>query len=391
MDTTTLSIPTSRAAELQVRVDKFNKRAVKLGMEKLGFSTGTPEVRRVLDWDNRWVNIEFTPVTIVGEIPALGGWKICAVIDHLTEGGLIIRSVSREALPEIYRTRPAICDHCQTKRPTRKTTFVLKNKETGEYKQVGKSCLKDFVKVSVEQELAYLTSYFNLITEINEKDYEFGKEDRRVDTFEAFSVAANLITSYGFVSTQCETKIPTKYLMYTYYYDRGEEAKELDDGLVLSLSEANKKAQSVVDWIKNSSDNSEFFFNLKTIADREYIDPKYFGYIAGAVSSYLNTESKKVAAKETINNEYLDIPVGKRVVMENVSVKHITTMSGFYGTTWMHKMVDANNHVLVWFSSSNPLTEAWETANPINIKATVKAYQEYNGIKQTVLNRVAQV
>ena len=389
MTTTTLSIPTSRVDELRVRIDKFNRRAVKLSVSSLlKITCGTPEIHKVLDMDLRKINVEFTPVTIEGEIPVLGGWKICSVIDHLPGGAVIIRSVSREETPELYRTRGPICDHCNTNR-YRRTTFVLQNIDSGEYTQVGKSCLKDFVNTSIEQELTYLTSYLKLFSEIEEKEYSFGTPDYRVDVLDAFTVAVNLIESYGFVPSQSEYKIPTKSEMMAYYYDRSEEAKKLIDGLVLSYKDAESKASVVIDWIKNSPENNDFFYNLKTIVGQEYINPKYFGFIAGAVAGYNKTQAKAVMEKETIKNEYLDTPIGKRILIENVVVKTISTFDGNYGTTWIHRMLDSEKRSLIWFSSSSAFYDELESGKAITIKATIKAFQEYKGIKQTVLNRVA--
>lgn len=74
--------------------------------------------------------------------------------------------------------------------------------------------------------------------------------------------------------------------------------------------------------------------------------------------------------------------IGDKVDLE---VTHIRT--GYYdtqfGTTWVHNFKDAAGNVLIWKTSSCSGFEK----DTLRIKATIKAHDEYNGVKQTVLTR----
>lgn len=74
--------------------------------------------------------------------------------------------------------------------------------------------------------------------------------------------------------------------------------------------------------------------------------------------------------------------VGDKVDME---VTH--TRTGYYdtqfGTTWVHNFKDAAGNILIWKTSA---CAGFEKDN-LRIKGTIKAHDEYNGIKQTVLTR----
>ena len=74
--------------------------------------------------------------------------------------------------------------------------------------------------------------------------------------------------------------------------------------------------------------------------------------------------------------------IGDKVDME---VTHIRT--GYYdtqfGTTWVHNFKDAAGNILIWKTSACSGFEK----DTLRIKGTIKAHDEYNGIKQTVLTR----
>ena len=392
MPTTTLLIPSSRVYELQVRIEKFNRRAIKLNLleSKLTLVTESPFLKKVLDENDRKVSVSFTPVIIDGDLPIIKGWKFASVIDHIDSNTHIVKSISEDSIPESYRTRGPVCDHCHTNRPQRKQTFVLKNSDSGEYIQVGRACLKDFVNTSVDSELAYLTSYLNMTKEFNEYD-SFSSADYRVSLVDAFMAAIKIIDAVGFVSSQSESHCPTKIELFTYFYGQHKEQDELFSILTLDTEVAIKKANLIIDWIKNNPNNNEFFYNLKALVGQEIIDPKYFGYIAGAVSAYLKEMETIAAEKIQINNEFLNAQIGKRIILKNVKIKNVFVSQGYYGTTWIHKMLDSDNHSLVWFSSSANLSEIADPDQPITIKATVKKFDEYKDIKQTVLTRVSVV
>ena len=73
------------------------------------------------------------------------GWEFIARIDHSQELGNVVRVLPGKFLPEMYRnTSHLLCQHCGVQR-YRRDTFVLRCIETNEYKQVGSTCLKDFL------------------------------------------------------------------------------------------------------------------------------------------------------------------------------------------------------------------------------------------------------
>lgn len=77
-------------------------------------------------------------------------------------------------------------------------------------------------------------------------------------------------------------------------------------------------------------------------------------------------------------------PVGKRIEAE-VTVLRQAYFDSFYGTVYITTMVDTDGHSLVVKSGSfNPVV-----GKKMRIKATIKDHDEYKGVPQTVIQRVA--
>lgn len=65
-------------------------------------------------------------IRLVGEAPAIPGYKLVAVVEHgSTEVGNIIRGVPGETCPAEYRHASGHCDHCKTTR-RRNETFIIR-------------------------------------------------------------------------------------------------------------------------------------------------------------------------------------------------------------------------------------------------------------------------
>src|SRR5690606_9613232 len=64
--------------------------------------------------------------------------------DHAMVPGSTLITSMREAIPLHWHRAASDCHHCNMKR-SRNKTYLLKNTESGEVKQVGRTCLKDFL------------------------------------------------------------------------------------------------------------------------------------------------------------------------------------------------------------------------------------------------------
>ena len=107
-------------------------------IEEVTFHDYWGDDREVRTWKElvRFIDVEVEGTAIVN------GWQFAASLEY-TDKGNIISGVEGIEIPERYYKCAPWCEHCKTARD-RKYSFIVRNTESGEFKQVGKACLKDF-------------------------------------------------------------------------------------------------------------------------------------------------------------------------------------------------------------------------------------------------------
>lgn len=117
------------------------------------------------------------------------------------------------------------------------------------------------------------------------------------------------------------------------------------------------------------------------------LEKKQLPFIASAVQSYLKNQAykkKKEEAedahkKEVIRSHYVgEIGDTITVQVEEMSYKVIDTR---FGETIMYKFVDEHGNIFIWFTGKDI------PDNISEITGTVKAHNEFQDVKQTVLTR----
>lgn len=112
-------------------------------------------------------------------------------------------------------------------------------------------------------------------------------------------------------------------------------------------------AKLAIAWAQGLEGRSDFEHNIKAIAVAECVTHSTIG-MAAAI--------------------WLDLAL-------RVTAVHDVT--GIYGTTSIHTMLDEKGNVFKWFASSERL----EIGTLYNVRGTVKVHDEYKGRKETVLTR----
>lgn len=402
-------IPSSNFPKFQERWEKLVRRANKLGIEPPAFVVLSEEIRPSKvqkkrwsedknDYETYWEDIAllYKMVQLQNPIVQVAGWEFAATLEHLGTEGNITHNISGSDLPIRYRNCDPGCDHCQTKR-YRKDTFVVFNRETNEYKQVGSSCLTDFLGVDGSL-FAAMAEIYSTATELasaseSSSPGSCGDFFDYLDTY--LSYVAETIGVSGWLSRKVAReldKMATSDVAYRHLhpspYDR------MLDRLFDKPSEKSiLLAKDSIAWCENLSDAeveaSEYLHNIRVIARRGIVGTRQYGYAASIVSSYqraLGDKANKERNNQARNTSDYVGEVGKRTNF-NVMVEKVLEFEGTYGLTLIHLMADEVGNRLVWKSSG----KAFEIGVPIRIKATVKRHGEYKGIKQTELSRCSLV
>lgn len=374
--------------ELMKKVARIERKCAKYGCD-FHFAQVGEEYRDIKDTAGKVVHtLRFVTVEAEGKA-VINGWEFVASVDHTESGNIIRKGLQDIDVPERYYTADPVCDHCHSDR-RRVHTFIIRNTETGEFKQVGRACLKDYTNGMDADAAAFMASIRDIFAEYTERDCDFigGGYHVYYDVEDFLQHAAEIIAHFGYAKTRDEygdinpdsTKTRTLDFMAHPHKDTYDGFKADTDANIALVRDA-------VAWLDTQDANSEFMHNLKVIVTNGYCDYKTCGIVAALIPTYqkaVEVETKKAveraagAKSEHVGN------VGDRITVAIKSAACVTSYETMYGTTYIYKFVDDNGNVLVWKSSKclDIVGAEYKT-----ITGTVKAHGDYNGTKQTELTR----
>lgn len=212
---------------LQKKLTRIQNKCTAYGCE-FSYKELGESFKKVKDEETGLVHTaKFITVEVSGTA-RVSDWEFIATIEH-SKPINIIRSFRPEVeIPESYYTADTRCDHCNTKR-NRKDTYLIRNTVNGEFKQVGKTCLKDFTKgLSAEAVTAYVSWFDELI-----------KGEQPTPGFKPYYPVAEVL-QYAVESV--------RLYGYTKTYSEGVSTQEI--ALCLMLS---KKLTSLRSWVRPCS------------------------------------------------------------------------------------------------------------------------------------------
>lgn len=373
-------IPEYRLDSLRSKIDSMNRKAKKLGLDchaSLNISNRHLEKFEIpiSRFEIKKYSVFGYDVTVDGLFPKINNWIVIAKIEHLESGDNFIKAF--QEIPEIYRSTAADCDHCQLDR-NRKTTVVIQNLNTLEYKQVGLTCLADYIRCENAE------SILNWYASLDLKDYSNLDDNFNPYKSDSMSVkyilniTLGIIAEFGYISkskAQEMYKQSTADIVLDY----------LDDKLDVKLSDMSNQADLIISTLTNyfsTANLSDYEHNLSIIIQNEYIPVRLLGYLVSIPSYYNNLLERLEREKQSSMSDFIGNIKDKITV--NVTVDFITPIDGFYGVTYLCKFTDNSGNKLVWFSSNNP---DFNVGDNINLYGTVKDHKVYQNEKQTVLTR----
>ena len=366
-----LDIPEENYPKLNSKIISLNKKAEKLGCDFLTMNVVSEYVATSFSGENN----KFFIVEISGNPPILNGWNLVGQLQHIN-GVVMLHSIPGENIPwEYHNADPSNCDHCRQNR-RRNNTFVVRDANQN-FKQVGKSCLKDFTgHTSPEQLVKYASTLYNFYNDIS--DYQivgkYGVTEPNYNLDEFLARAYKIIKEQGFIS-KSKSKETLKTATSTFVLDsfRSNTYIPTDSDL--------EYAQNIIEWVKtNSDDDSEYMVNLRQLANFGFVSFRTSGFATAMVNTYQQaTEFKIGETSEYIGEEKDRLELQVYLLETHQSI-------GFYGHTDIHKLVDENGNIITWFDNARKGTI--ETGKIYKIKATIKNHKEFRGMKQTQVNRL---
>lgn len=325
----------------------------------------------------------------------INGWEFAATIDHM-ENGNIIRGFADIEIPERYRTAKPICEHCKSNR-VRKYTYLVRNKETGEFKQVGKSCLNDYTHGMSAEFIAQYISFFDTLIE-EQAAFVGTRVEDYIDTVEYLKFAAETVRCFGYVKADGEGWTTSNRALCYYdlevgnpwpHIDVHEEKEELRRA-GFNISNSEKTVQEALAWIAEEPEYSTYISNLKTACSLEYNPHRNIGILASLLTAYYRAVKKKEEETKAqaerfpdeLSSEYVGQP-GEHISIQAVFVKCIWNANTKYGESHLYKIISKDGNVFLWKTYKMLREGPQETV----IVGTVKAHNEFRNVKQTEVTR----
>lgn len=345
MQTATHTLSTFHTAKVQAKVKKFNKAAAKVGAPAISLTienerdvtevneAGLIEVvDRVADFTVAWE----------GEIVLPGGWRFLAAIDHLGEAGNIVRPFVREdeeaaedAFAAYFEAEPH-CDHCGTNRD-RKMTVVIED-EDGVRKQVGTSCLRDFLGHDPKNVLWVIEN-----DPTSDEDDFFGGFG--VPSFpparQVLNQAAACVRVLGWTPKSApEWKTSTvSSVDFNLNPPSKMERSEIEAHREFApvTFQDRETVQRAFEWLADDerSGNSDYIRNLRTVCMSDFVLPKYQGLLVSLIGAYERAIGKEAerrareAAERARRATAAPVPVtDERLRFEGTVVK-VAKQEGF--------------------------------------------------------------
>jgi hypothetical protein len=389
----TYPVLVSALGALSARIEKLNRRALKMGVDEIKLVEVGP--REMRDNKDGATYTQWTTVELDGRAPKFAGWTFVAALQHTDEGNVLrtLPSFGGE-LPARFRDVSNLCEHCNLDR-NRKDTYVLLH-DDGTFKQVGRTCLKDFLgHVDPHALAAHAAWLLDVEDSMGEFGESFGGGAKHFGRDQFLAFVAEVVLRHGWVS-RGEAR------------DSMNKTATADDALVgmfptpttpveqrftpseKAVDMAAKVVPCVEAALAGKAELSDYEWNLKVALASEFTTYRTAGIVASAVSFYVREQERLAAAGRLAGSRHVGV-IGDRVTT-NVEVVGVRAVETFYGTCFLVKMIDADCNVLATFASKFP---KWADGRDVGIgdklrvKGTISKHSMYGGTYETQLKRVA--
>ena len=382
-----IHIPTSRFGGFVKKITAMAKKANKWGVTPTRYlDLGLYPVEVVERHENCSVPrmVECHRVQIFNEIPRINGWTLAAKLDDRDGDGVPVPTLikdmqSDELLALIEHADLKTCEHCSTRR-RRKLSYILQN-ESGEYKQVGSTCLQDFLG---ETNVRAFDLWFGDELTAEDINYLSGESYSNDFTFPLENIIAETISEIELTGQYVSAAVASEnqdLMMYGEPYNtnglvstgNAVSANIYGIGLSKRTSAHQEKAKVIRAWFMDFMKtprydaHNEWMFKLGQIFSKKETSSQ-IGLVASLVSLY-NRETKVV----TENNSVFVGLISDRLVF-TLTLLRKTERTTEWGTSTIFFAEDANgNHI----NMTTTTCIDWNVGETKSYKATVKSHEDH--------------
>ena len=283
------------------------------------------------------------------------GWRFVATIEHSTPENIIKVADNRleNSIPNKYKTAEKECEHCHTRRD-RNATYLVFNEDTLEWKQVGKTCLKEYTG-GLDADTCSL--FANTMSDIRRLDSALSSNNLSQEDLQRLQ--SSIFTSMDYAKKKALSYVKL------YGYQKGETPNRFLTAFKNGSIEdnfADSELTDIGDWLANT-EQTDYIRRARTVWNKgEFIDSDA-GLLTSAIGSYLRSRERDVQRQETRNNN-LNNPnnvfagnVGDRITFTIAQEpEYLFSRGGRYGGRYggsyyearVYKLIDERGRVYIW-------------------------------------------
>lgn len=388
----TYSIYEGNFERLEKKLATIKNKCSKYGCE-FHYAQVGEEFRTITTEEGEKITARFIIVEAYGKAQ-VNDWEFVAIIEHSNPTNVIRTFRTEYEVPEGYYTAAPVCEHCNSKRK-RKDTYLIRNTETGEFKQVGKSCLKDFTNGLDAAAVAQYISWFDEL--IKGETPSGGSWVRYYKVEEIVQLAVEAVNLYGYQKATLPgeagyfDKDSTKGVVVDMWCGGRWAKRHLDKGFNVNREGNKEKATAVLAFVAGLENKLGYISNLKALCSKVYCEGRDLGIVVSSVACYdremeyqarkAQREAQQAKEKQGVENEWFGT-VGERVEVMEPECKLLTSWETEFGTKYLYRFTTENGYVFTWKTC-----KAVGNGKKLKVVGTVKAHTEFRGMKQTELTR----
>lgn len=277
-------------------------------------------------------------LVIEGEPARYDGWTFVAMVEA-ENGSLVVSASPFYTGPAFDRDtfRRNACDHCG--RDIYRKRYVIVERD-GERKQVGGSCVKDFL--GEEFRASYFSDPFGDI----EEGYGGGHSGFHIPS--ALAIAARVVSARGFVKSS--ELGSTRDLVAILLSGKGSDYHRLVAEIGHPTTADNAEADAAFAWAAEMPGNSDYALNVQTVFSERWAADKRLGLVVSVIASYRRAQAE--AAVKT-DRPATPAPAG-RVEVEG-TVVNVKWVESQYGGS-LKMLLEADAGYRVWATVPKDLT-----------------------------------
>ena len=314
------SIPSFKYEAFKKKIKYFQKKAEKFDLEPITYSELGTEIKEIIytydygDIDSIGLGtdglkreahkVKFYNIVLDGFAPKVEGWKLIARLYHQTGDTFIFPAPGQEVPAELIK-RDAQCEHCGREWLRRNDTFIIEEVDNpGNFKQVGRNCLADFLRSTDADKIG---KFFEQFSTFIESSGDWGEDDieraggwNQIDCFDIKEIlikTSAVARVFGWLGNtqakESDYKLSTAMRVMNWWYDSRSAREVLDSD--------KEKATQIIEWVKGLSvdeaSKNSYMINIWQLGQVGYATYQTMGYACSMLKAYdkaMEIEYKKI-------------------------------------------------------------------------------------------------